>query len=128
MPQTLEQSVLGRAVVDGQIQGDGGDLETGHEAFVIGLENRAVVQGAVLAGAGAGGDVVVGLKDRAGGERLVVGVGLGDLGLGIGSGAVDLSRVVGGHLRLVVLGHPGGRRRIGQQSHAHDRHDGGDQG
>gem|GEM_PF-5966589 len=51
-----------------------------------------------------------------------------DLGLGIGTSPIDLGGVVGSHLRLVVLGDPGGRRRIGQQPHAHQRHDGGDQG
>ena len=51
-----------------------------------------------------------------------------DLGLGVGTGPIDLGGVVGSHLRLVVLGDPGGRRRIGQQPHAHHRHDGGDQG
>ena len=128
VPQALEQGVVGRAVVDGQVQGDGGDLETGHEALVIGLEDVGVLQGAVLARAGTGGDVVVGLQDRPGRERVVVGVRLLDLGLGIGTSPIDLGGVVGSHLRLVVLGDPGGRRRIGQQPHAHHRHDGGDQG
>ena len=128
VPQALEQGVVGRAVVDGQVQGDGGDLETGHEALVVGLEDVGVLQGAVLAGAGTGGDVVVGLQDRPGRERVVVGVRLLDLGLGIGTSPIDLGGVVGSHLRLVVLGDPGGRRRIGQQPHAHQRHDGGDQG
>ena len=81
MPQTLEQGVVGRAVVDGQVQGDGGDLQPGHEALVIGLEDVGVLQGAVLARAGTGGDVVVGLQDRPGRERVVVGVRLLDLGV-----------------------------------------------
>ena len=128
VPQALEQGVVRRAVVDGQVKGDGGDLEAGHETLVIGLEDRGVAQGVVRARAGAGGHVVVGLQDRTGRERVVVRVRLGDLGLGVGTGLVDLGGVVGSHLRLVVLGDPGGSGRIGQEPHACDRHDGGDQG
>ena len=127
VPQPLEQGVVGGAVVDGQVQGDGRNLEAGHEALAVGLEDRGVFQGAVGTGAGTGGDMVVGLQDGSGQERLVVGVRLGDLGLGIGPDVVDLGGVVGRHLRLVVLGDPGRRGRIGQEPHSDDRGDGADQ-
>ena len=128
VPQALQEGLVGGAVVDGQVQVDGRDAQTGHEAGAVGVQDGVVVQAAAAGAPGPGGNVRIGLQERTDGQGVVVGVGLGDLGGGIGIDIVHAGGVVGHDLGLVVLGHPARRRRVGQGQHADQGEQGGDEG
>ena len=127
MAEPLEQGLVGGAVVDGQVEVDRGDLQPRHEPLRIGGEHGVVVQGVVRARPVASGHVRAGLEHGAGVERVVVGPGPGQLLGGVGLGRRDVGRVVADDLRLVVPGDPAGHRRIGEDDHADEGEEPGQQ-
>ena len=126
--QALQEGLVGGAVVDGQVEVDGGDLEARHEAGAVDVEDLVVAQGLLPRLARAGGHVRIGLQDRADRQGVVVGAGIGQLRGGVGAGAVHGRGVVGHDPGLVVLADPTGDRRVGEDDHPRQRQRRGDEG